>query len=314
MSQPSWCTVCRTSVNEWEPNKDGQPQRCPHCGSLGRHRLLAYTTDQLPELLNSAEHVVDVAPSIPVTRFLRSRIPRSAYVRADLGLDDRTIDLQADLTRLSIRSASVDLMIVFHVLEHIPDDGAAMREIGRVIGDRGLAVLHVPWRPKQPTEEGAHYSPGERTRRLGQVDHVRLYGRDFEDRLRAAGLTVSRWESDRHLERGLIRSLRLPNHLWLVTGVADDPTDPDEHLAALLARRRGRFPVRRLGRDVDAQARDAASAELELDLLRDRVREAENRIDEAYRSWSFRVGWTVLAPTRWVRRRSATPPYKARRD
>jgi glycosyltransferase involved in cell wall biosynthesis/SAM-dependent methyltransferase len=108
----------------------------------------------------------------------------------DPGADHRMVDVQASLTRLPFPDASVGLMSCFHVLEHIPDDAAAMREITRVLAPGGVAVVQVPRRTGVPTDEEPTAPPEERVRRFGQRDHVRFYGDDFEERLQAAGLRV----------------------------------------------------------------------------------------------------------------------------
>ena len=78
-------------------------------------------------------------------------------------------------------------MVQFHVLEHIPDDGAAIREMVRVLKPGGLALVQVPYRATVPTDEDPNASEEERTQRFGQADHVRYYGKDFNDRLRDNG-------------------------------------------------------------------------------------------------------------------------------
>ena len=64
-----------------------------------------------------------------------------------------------------------------------------MQEIARVLRPTGRAILEVPL-GGESTDERFMDAPGDvRTQYYGQADHVRLYGgRDFEARLRAAGL------------------------------------------------------------------------------------------------------------------------------
>ena len=138
----------------------------------------------------------------------------SSYVGMDFdpGADSRIVNVQASLTQLPLPDASVGLMICFHVLEHIPDDAAAMAEIGRVLAPGGIAVVQVPRREGVPTDEDPDAPPEERLRRFGQRDHVRFYGDDFEDRLRAAGSqgpdAVTMKELYRPIERRSARNSR----------------------------------------------------------------------------------------------------------
>jgi SAM-dependent methyltransferase len=86
------------------------------------------------------------------------------------------------------------------VLEHVPDDRRAMRELHRILAPGGWAVLQTPVRSKltRTDEDPSVTDPAERIRRFGQADHVRVYGADFEDRLRDAGFAVRRdpWARD----------------------------------------------------------------------------------------------------------------------
>lgn len=135
--------------------------------------------------------MLDVAPT---RRFIAHlRMPGRTYVGMDLdpNADDRPVTTIAGLTNLPFGDGVIDLAIVSHVLEHIPDDRAAMSELARVLSPTGRAIVQVPWR-NGPTTEDPLATAAERTRRFGQADHVRRYGSDFEDRLKAAGLCLVR--------------------------------------------------------------------------------------------------------------------------
>jgi SAM-dependent methyltransferase len=126
-----------------------------------------------------------------VTRFLQELEPER-YVRLDIGYDNRLRDVTASVTHLPFASGSIDLLICFHVLEHVPDDTRAMRELARVLAPGGLGLIQVPWQPSRPTEEDLEADVEERKRRFGQHDHVRMYGDDFEQILMGEGLSVHR--------------------------------------------------------------------------------------------------------------------------
>jgi SAM-dependent methyltransferase len=164
---------------------------CPNCRCYERHRVTALVIDSLARQLGGAQLVIDVAPSPVLAPILRASIG-GLYLSTDFdpAADRRDVMLQADLTRLPLPDGSVDVMFCSHVLEHIPDDAAALAEIRRVLSNGGVAFVVVPFRPG-PTDEDPLAPPDERVRRFGQADHVRYYGDDIDDRMRAAGLGVS---------------------------------------------------------------------------------------------------------------------------
>jgi SAM-dependent methyltransferase len=52
--------------------------------------------------------------------------------------------LQFDLTACPLPNACVDAVVALNVLEHIPDDAAAIREIHRILKPGGVAVIELP--------------------------------------------------------------------------------------------------------------------------------------------------------------------------
>lgn len=101
-----------------------------------------------------------------------------------------------DLTDLRLPDDSITLIYCSHVLEHIPDDRAAMAEMYRVLIPGGRAVVMVPIGSDGATEEDPSVTePSERKRRFGQSDHVRRYGPDIVERLETAGFAVEQFEN-----------------------------------------------------------------------------------------------------------------------
>ena len=189
----TYCAACESMVSrQFRPGPDGRPEAtCPRCGSLERHRFLSLLLGALAPDLSDLDTVVEIAPSRQSTPLL-DRLGARRRISLDLGHDKRAVDALASLTALPLRDGSVDLLVCYHVLEHVPDDCAAMREIARVLSPRGLALIEVPLRHGVATDEDPSVSAEERVRRFGQSDHVRWYGDDFDDRLSAAGLSSVR--------------------------------------------------------------------------------------------------------------------------
>ncbi len=185
------CPCCGGRFRGFLPGgPDRRPNaRCPRCGSLERHRMVWLWLQRSTDLLTARRRVLVVAPE----EFLQDTL------RARANLDYLSVDLESplamrrmDITRLELPDASRDAVFCSHVLEHIPDDRAAMRELLRVLAPGGWAVLQTPIDMARAStfEDPSATSPAERQRLFGQSDHVRVYGRDFFDRLRACGWDI----------------------------------------------------------------------------------------------------------------------------
>jgi SAM-dependent methyltransferase len=169
---------------------------CPNCRSQVRHRMLAACLDgkaSIPglseaELLHGKE-ILHFAPE----RQLRERIQAAAaeYVTADFERGD--CDHRLDISTMpEIADARFDVVIACDVLEHVPDDAAAFREIRRILRPGGTAILTVPQKdpPAETDEDPEVADETARESRFGQKDHVRMYGDDFAARIHAAGMDV----------------------------------------------------------------------------------------------------------------------------
>jgi SAM-dependent methyltransferase len=144
----------------------------------------------LGEHIHGPVRVLHFAPERCIEQNLRA-MPNVEYLSADL-LDPRA-DVKTDITDLDFRDSSFDLVLCSHVLEHVPDDRAAMKEIRRVLVPGGTAIIQSPVNYDQPGtfEDPTVTDPEERLRLFSQRDHVRVYGPDLLDRLRDTGFDVT---------------------------------------------------------------------------------------------------------------------------
>ena len=165
---------------------------CPQCGSQIRHRLIAAGVapgGPAASLQLRGARVLHVSPEYCLSLVFRPLA--SEYVRADYATAD--CDIRVDLMHMpAVASGSFDIAVACDVLEHVPDDRAALRELNRVLRPGGTAILSVPqFDDDRPTlEDPAVVSPEDRERMYGQSDHVRNYGVDFGGRIAAAGFAV----------------------------------------------------------------------------------------------------------------------------
>ena len=184
---------------------------CPRCRSHPRHRAIALLLGrgELP-----GRRLLHFAPE-PLLDPVFARHPDVERVTADL---HAPADLRLDISDLDLPDSSFDLILCSHVLEHVPDDRAAMGELRRVLADGGLGLVLVPYRPEVTTyEDPSVTSPLDRMVAFGQQDHVRIYGNDLPDRLREAGFGVEDSTAAELFDEGTVARCELEpaEHLFL---------------------------------------------------------------------------------------------------
>lgn len=151
--------------------------------------LARYLEDSVLPNLRSGSRLLLIAPDWGLESWLRSH----ADLRiTTMDLAAPRVDVHADLTAMPFEAASFDVVLCSHVLEHVPEDTAAIAELHRVVVGGGVALIQVPFnRDATETDEDPSVTdPAERARRWGQFDHVRRYGRDLLDRLIEPGFEV----------------------------------------------------------------------------------------------------------------------------
>ena len=169
----------------------GHPPRwdacCANCGSRERHRLLWLWATQTGQNRLAGKRILHFAPEKSLRRALAGN---PEYQTADLF--QRGVTHQVDITALPMPYGSYDFVIANHVLEHIDDDRAAVRQLFRVLVPGGTALLTVPVNPSRQTtyENPAITDPVQRQAHFNAPDHRRFYGLDFADRLAQAGFQV----------------------------------------------------------------------------------------------------------------------------
>jgi hypothetical protein len=161
---------------------------CPRCGSQPRKRLLWLFLENEIGIHAGRFRVLHFSPSRYVARRLRT-LPNVDYTTSDI--EGGWVDKRHDMTSIDEPDRSYDLIICYHVLEHIQDDSRAMSELHRILRPKGRAVLQVPYHDGPTLEDRSITDPETRRELFGREDHVRLYGMDdFVSRLRSAGFGV----------------------------------------------------------------------------------------------------------------------------
>ena len=179
----------------------------PSTLSLERHRLLwLYLTNET-DFFTSKKKVLHMAPE---QCFLaRFRKLNHDYKTADL--DSPIADVKADIINLPFNDNSFDVIFCNHVLEHVQDDTKAMKELFRVMKKGGMGIFQVPQDLNRDItfEDNSITDPKERAKIFGQYDHVRVYGRDYFDKLRSIGFKVEEVNYSQKISSELLSRYRL---------------------------------------------------------------------------------------------------------
>jgi SAM-dependent methyltransferase len=180
----------------------------PSTLSLERHRLLWLYLQNHTSFFTSALKVLHFAPEQAFYSRFR-KLENLDYTTTDL--NSPLADVKADICNLPFKEHSFDFILCNHVLEHIPDDTKAMQELLRVLKPGGTAILQIPQdlgRAKT-FEDDSITDPKERAKIFGQYDHVRIYGRDYFDKLRKIGFEVEEVDLTGRMEPQLVDQYRL---------------------------------------------------------------------------------------------------------
>lgn len=175
------------------------------------------------ELFERELKLLHIAPEPGIRARLR-RQPNLQYTGA--GLDSALADVRLDLCRLPFPTGHFDAVLCNHVLEHVLDDGAALLELHRVLRPGGWACLQSPVNDglARTVEDPGTYGPREREQAFGQWDHVRQYGRDYPDRIRAAGFRAEAVRLDVQGDEAQAATYGLMSDEVLYIGFRDERT------------------------------------------------------------------------------------------
>lgn len=161
----------------------------PSTLSLERHRLFWLYLKQETDFFSAFQKVLHFAPEQAFYKRFR-KMKNLDYVTTDL--NSPLADVKADICNLPFEDNEFDVIFCNHVLEHIPDDVKAMKELYRVLKPGGFGVIQIPQDLNRATtfEDDSITDRKERAKIFGQYDHVRIYGNDYFDKLRAVGFKV----------------------------------------------------------------------------------------------------------------------------
>jgi ubiquinone/menaquinone biosynthesis C-methylase UbiE len=184
-------------AHQWV-NLPNQNLLCSNCGSLSRDRRLWQLLKE--HYIKPNIHVLDFSPSRTLFRKWKKE-KNVNYIASDLS-GDFMADVAYDITQIVEKENTFDLIICYHILEHVIEDVKAMSELYRVLKPIGTLVIQTPFKEGEIYEDYTITSETERLLHFGQEDHVRIYSvNGLKKRLENAGFTVTvkQFEKDTYL-------------------------------------------------------------------------------------------------------------------
>jgi SAM-dependent methyltransferase len=172
---------------------NAQAFTCPRCDAYDRERLTALYLERVFQNFDRKRRyrLIEFSPA----HALHKAIKRHPFIEyRSSGLERRDVHDRVDMTDMrAYADNSCDIFLASHILEHIPDDRKAMRELCRILRPDGFGIVLVPLiHGLDETQENPEFNTfAQRCKYYGDGDHLRQYGRrDFLERLAAAGFTV----------------------------------------------------------------------------------------------------------------------------
>lgn len=195
------CTICNRKLRRFIL-LDNDEKLCPYCGSLPRNRRLCLLLKS--EFLREHLHVLHFSPSKSLFRLLSS-YPGIIYDSTDISGNFMAHE-HLDITRIDKPDSNYDLIICYHILEHVEKDKEAMSELYRILKPGGICMIQTPFKKGSVYENSAIKNPNDRKIHFGQEDHVRIYSvNGLKYRLEQIGFVVkvTHFSEDEHNYHGL---------------------------------------------------------------------------------------------------------------
>ncbi|WP_338196263.1 class I SAM-dependent methyltransferase [Flagellimonas marinaquae] len=180
----------------------------PSTLSLERHRLLWLYLKNETKFFNQPLKLLHFAPEQAFYKRFK-KLENLEYTTTDL--NSPLADVKADICDLPFKDDTFDVILCNHVLEHIPNDTKAIQELFRVMKPGGWGIFQIPQdiNRAKTFEDNTITDKKERARVFGQYDHVRIYGRDYFDKLRNVGFRVEEVDYTNTLPKEDVKKYRL---------------------------------------------------------------------------------------------------------
>lgn len=182
----------------------------PSTLSLERHRLLWLYLKNETDFFRAPKKVLHFAPEQAFYKLFKNQ-KNLEYTTTDLF--SPLADVKADICNLPFADNAYDVILCNHVLEHIPNDKKAMQELYRVLKPGGMGIFQIPQDLNRAItfSDDSIVNQKERAAIFGQYDHVRIYGRDYFEKLRSIGFTVVEEDYTSKISADLVEKYCLAN-------------------------------------------------------------------------------------------------------
>ena len=180
------CNVCNTNLSKFI-ELENKELLCPSCGCLPRTRRLLSLLESETNLAKKS--LLHFSPPKGFRAKL-SQLNLETYYTTDYE-GEFDADKRLNIEEIEEPDNQYDIIICYHVLEHIVKDEQAIGELFRVLKPNGVCFIQTPFKEGNIYEDYSITSKEERLKHFGQDDHVRIYSVEgLKKRLEFKGFDV----------------------------------------------------------------------------------------------------------------------------
>jgi SAM-dependent methyltransferase len=212
------CNLCGST--HFAAMKNRPNARCAQCGSLERTRLLYLYLGKLG-LPKPGSKVLHFSPQKGLYYAISKIVDAGDYTVADIepeGFPFAKNIVKFDLCKdvETLPDNYFDLIIHSHVLEHVKCNVSyILFHLHRALKQDGWHICVIPFSDGSYEECLANIEAAEATRRFGQSDHVRRFGRDNIDNTLGKILRFDKdFDATRDFHPEILRKYNIPETSW----------------------------------------------------------------------------------------------------